>query len=133
MIKGYAAVQPTQLKVAVVGPCASGKTTLVRNLREHGYDAFVVAQEHSAIPALWARQHPDVLIALHADLSTIRQRRGAGWSEDIYAAQIQRLSDAYNSADLRIDTTEVPEQSAVEQSLTLLQSAVPSGWKTADH
>ena len=52
-----------------------------------------------------------------------------------YGADILRLWVAQSdySADLRIDTTEVPEQSAVEQSLTLLQSAVPSGSKTADH
>jgi deoxyadenosine/deoxycytidine kinase len=123
MTKHYSAIQPPQLKVAVVGPCASGKTTLARNLRKHGYDAFVVAQEHSAIRALWAHQRPDVLIALHADLSTIRQRRGAGWSQEIYAAQMQRLSDAYESADLRIDTSDVSEQVALDQSLALLQSA----------
>lgn len=111
-----------KLRVAIVGMCASGKTTLVRNLRERGYDAYVVAQEHSAVPALWARQDPDLLIALRADLKTIRQRRGAGWSSAIYEAQLQRLQAAYGSADLIIDTSTVPEENALSQSVALLES-----------
>jgi hypothetical protein len=35
---------------------------------------------------------------------------------------MQRLSDAYESADLRIDTSDVSEQVALDQSLALLQS-----------
>ena len=37
------------MRIAIVGICASGKTTLVRGLREAGYDAYNVAQEHSCI------------------------------------------------------------------------------------
>ena len=37
------------MKIAIVGVCASGKTTLVAGLREAGYDAYNVAQEHSCV------------------------------------------------------------------------------------
>ena len=112
---------PARLKVAVVGPCASGKTTLVRNLRNQGYDAYAVAQEHSAVPALWNHLQPDVLIALRADLSTILRRRGPSWSQDIYEAQLRRLQEAYASADLLIDTGKDSEAKALAQSLALLE------------
>ncbi len=52
------------LRVTVVGPCASGKSTLVKALKMHGIDARAAAQEHSAVAALWSRSDPDVLIAL---------------------------------------------------------------------
>ena len=66
------------LRVAVVGHCASGKSTLVSALRAHGYDANAVAQEHSAVSWLWRHAEPDVLIYLDAALETVRARRGAG-------------------------------------------------------
>jgi len=106
-----------------VGPCASGKTTLVDNLRAHGYDAYVCAQEHSAAPTLWAHQDPDLLIALRTDLQTIRQRRGERWSEAIYNAQLERLQDAYNSADITIDSGEVDDISALKRTISFLERA----------
>jgi GTPase SAR1 family protein len=124
MSEQHQSAQPIPLKVAVVGPCASGKSTLVRNLRRHGYDAYAVAQEHSAVPGLWNHLHPDVLIALHADLSTIRLRRGPAWSRGIYEAQLQRLQDAYASADLLIDTGSESESKAVARSLALLEQRI---------
>jgi len=121
MTKSHPERSTHQLRVAVVGPCASGKSTLVQNLRQRGYDAYVVAQEHSAVPTLWSHQHPDLLIALQTDLKTIRQRRGPTWSSAIYKAQLQRLQDAYGSADLTIDTGVVPEQNALEQAVAFLE------------
>jgi deoxyadenosine/deoxycytidine kinase len=109
-----------QQKVAVVGPCASGKSTLVRSLREHGYDAYAVAQEHSAVPGLWNHQKPDVLIGLKTQLSTIRQRRGESWSQGIYESQLERLQEAYASADLIIDTDTFSESDALDRALALL-------------
>jgi len=61
--------------IVVVGPCASGKTTLVRGLQSCGYRAMVSGQEHSEIPTLWRRTAPDVTIGLIVDLATIRRRR----------------------------------------------------------
>ncbi|MDQ2682023.1 MAG: hypothetical protein M3Y37_00710 [Chloroflexota bacterium] len=94
------------LRVTVVGPCASGKSTLVRALRMHGYDARATAQEHSAVADLWRRSEPDVLIALQASLESVRaRRRNPRWSKSIWAAQQHRLEDAVEHADLIADTS----------------------------
>jgi deoxyadenosine/deoxycytidine kinase len=119
--------EANQLRIAVVGPCASGKTTLVRGLRKRGFDAYVVAQEHSAVPGLWAHQHPDLLIALHADLETIRKRRGPAWSGVIYQAQLERLQQAYEAADLTIDTSSVRQKAAIAESVKFLETYVTTG------
>ena len=54
-------------KIGVVGPCAAGKTTLIAGLRNHGYTAKHIAQEHSYVPAMWQLlTNPDILIYLDA-------------------------------------------------------------------
>ncbi len=113
-----------QRRIVVVGPCASGKSTLVRNLRNHGFDAYACAQEHSAVPRLWAHQEPDVVIALRTGLETIRKRRGAEWSETIYEAQMHRLHDAYEAAGLTIDTSDDDESGALQRAIVFLEHAV---------
>lgn len=92
-------------KIVVVGPCASGKTTLARGLRRLGYDASVCGQEHSEIASLWRHTEPDVVIALDVDLETIRRRRGFDWPEEIYKLQQRRLADARAVAALVLDTS----------------------------
>ncbi len=92
-------------KIVVVGPCASGKTTLARGLRRLGYDASVCGQEHSEIASLWRHTEPDVVIALDVDLETIRRRRGSDWPEEIYKLQQRRLADARAVAALVLDTS----------------------------
>ena len=68
------------MKIAIVGICASGKTTLVRGLREAGYDAYNVAQEHSCIHDFWNKHHPDVLVMIDATLAAIHKRRVVYWA-----------------------------------------------------
>ena len=41
--------------IAIVGVCASGKSTLAKALRERGYNARQVLQEHSYVPYMWQR------------------------------------------------------------------------------
>ncbi len=113
---------PSPLRVTVVGPCASGKTTLVERLKEAGYDAWVTSQEHSVIPELWNHQAPDALIALKTDLETIRQRRGAGWSHSIFDAQMERLRNAFTAAGLIVDTTLCSEEETASRALSYLRS-----------
>lgn len=91
-------------RIAVVGPCASGKSTLVARLKANGHDAYTVAQEHSAVRTLWSRQQPDVLVALDVGLDVVRQRRSPDWLEAVYLRQYERLANAYAAADLIIDT-----------------------------
>lgn len=62
--------------IAVVGVCASGKSTLVAGLRAHGFNARQVLQEHSYVPYMWQRiTNPDLLIYLDCSIETTRARR----------------------------------------------------------
>src|SRR5919199_4351070 len=92
-----------QFRVAVVGPCASGKSTVVEQLRRWGYDAFSVGQEHSVIRTLWRRRSPDALIFLHVDFATLQARRGADLPQALYEEQLERLRDARSHATLVVD------------------------------
>lgn len=107
-------------KIAVVGPCASGKSTLVDALVARGYRAYAVGQEHSIIRDLWKRRDPDVLIALDLDLDVVRQRRSPTWPAAVYAVQHERLQPAFAAADLLIDTGKHDIESAVGMVLALL-------------
>jgi adenylate kinase family enzyme len=51
--------------VGVVGPCGSGKSTLIAALEAQGYPCRHIAQEHSYVKDMWKRiTNPDVLIFL---------------------------------------------------------------------
>jgi chloramphenicol 3-O-phosphotransferase len=108
-------------KVVVVGPCAAGKSTLVTALRALGYDAHVSGQEHSEIATLWQHSEPDVLIALHVDISAVRARRDDGWPEWLHDLQVQRLAAASRAANLAIDTSVLSPQSVVDRVVAYLQ------------
>ncbi len=97
--------EPGDRKIVIVGPCASGKSTLAAGLTARGWDAAVSGQEHSEIPQLWRRQAPDLLIYLHVELDTIRSRRGEDWSASIYERQLRRLENARQHASLIVDTS----------------------------
>jgi len=97
------------LRVAVVGPCACGKSTLVAALRAAGYEARHPAQEHSYVPDMWRRLvDPDVLIYLDLSYETYVARRPHGdlgpW---FIAEQKRRLAHARAHADLVLDTNEM--------------------------
>src|SRR5918992_2606631 len=108
-------------KIVVVGPCASGKSTLVSALRALGYDAHVSGQEHSEIATLWQHSQPDVLIALEADITAVRDRRGDSWPEWLHDLQVQRLADASRAANLAIDTTTLSAQTVVDRVVAFLE------------
>lgn len=111
------------MRVAVVGPCASGKSSLVEALTERGFDAYSVAQEHSISSDLWARQKPDVLIFLDVSLLSIRIRRESpAWPSSVFEQQRIRLHDARAAADLIIDTDALGRQGVVEAALAHLES-----------
>lgn len=96
-------------RVAVVGACAVGKSTLVSALRADGYDARHVAQEHSYVQSMWQRiGRPDVLVYLDANYETIMARRPTfNFSRGDLAEQKRRLAHARQHCDLYIDTTEL--------------------------
>lgn len=112
-------------RISIVGPCASGKSTVARALRMHGYDAHVTSQEHSAVPKLWRKGDPSVLIALQADIESIRlRRRNPRWSQSIWRLQQARLADAFEHADLVEDTSDLTANDVVDEVLQFLKARV---------
>jgi dephospho-CoA kinase len=92
-------------RIAVVGHCAAGKSTVVSLLKARGLDAFSVAQEHSAVRDLWKHKQPDVVLYLEVSLEEMRRRRdNPTWPDWIFENQEQRLQDAREHATLLIDT-----------------------------
>lgn len=108
-------------RIVVIGPCASGKTTLTTRLKALGYDARACGQEHSEITELWQHLEPDILIGLRIDLATLRHRRSAGWSDRLYARQLERLRSGYDHADLVIDADRNDQESVLETTLRWLR------------
>jgi len=109
--------------IAVVGPCASGKSRLVQGLRAQGYNAREVAQEHSYVPAMWQRiTRPDLLIYLDVSWEVACQRRptdaGPGW----WAELAYRLRHAREHADLYIHTDGWTLEEVLEQALAFLSN-----------
>ena len=83
--------------IAIVGPCASGKTLLVQALKERGYNAREVRQEHSYVPTMWQRiTQPDVLIYLDVSEEIALKRRptnGDIWTRvNRLKVQVKKLS-----------------------------------------
>jgi len=113
-----------EVRVAVVGPCVSGKSELVRALRTAGYEARHVAQEHSYAPAMWQKiSRPDLLIYLDVDYPTARARRPRiTWGPERLAEQGKRLAHARQHCDLYLDTSSLTLEEIREEALALLAS-----------
>ncbi|MCO5175432.1 MAG: hypothetical protein M9890_00405 [Thermomicrobiales bacterium] len=109
------------MRVAVVGRCASGKSTIAAALRDHGYDAWPVAQEHSIVSALWNARQPDALVLLDASLATVRKRRrNPDWPDWIYELQTARLANARASAHVVVNTDDLSIDAVVSNVLDKL-------------
>jgi len=118
-----ATFQESTLRVAVVGACASGKSTLVSALRQAGYEARHVAQEHSYVPAMWQRvSQPDVLVYLDVTYETIMARRPRlNFSPKDLAEQNRRLDHARQHCHLFINTNSLTPAEVQERCLTFLE------------
>jgi len=109
------------ITIAVVGPCASGKSTLVSGLIERGYTAKHVAQEHSFVPDMWKRiTDPDLLIYLDVSYEVSNQRSGSTLKETIFEKQKKRLHHAREHADLVINTEKLDPDQILLQVLEYL-------------
>jgi deoxyadenosine/deoxycytidine kinase len=107
--------------VAVVGPCASGKSLLVHALRELGYNVREVAQEHSYTPAMWQRfTQPDLLVYLDVSWKVALQRRPTDVNTDWWAEQTRRLRHARQHADLYINTDPLTPREVLDRTLAFL-------------
>ena len=110
--------------IAVVGVCASGKSTLADRLRSLGFDARQVLQEHSYVPDMWQRlTRPNLLIYLDASLETVRRRRHlADFEAWILEQERSRLRHAREHCDLYIDTDALDPASVLRLALEYLQT-----------
>jgi thymidylate kinase len=113
-----------EIKVGVVGPCAAGKTTLIAGLKERGYHARHIAQEHSYVPAMWQRMvDPDVLIFLDVSYELSIERRQLNWTRAEYSEQQRRLQHARQHADLYLCTDDLTPAQVKELVLNYLQES----------
>lgn len=105
------------LRVAIVGPCAAGKSTLVAKLRAAGYKVHHVAQEHSYVANMWQRlTNPDVLIYLDVDYPTAKNRRpNIDWGPERLVEQSHRLRHARQHCHLYLNTSTLNAAQVYEQ------------------
>ena len=94
-------------QIVVVGPCGSGKTTLVRGLQAHGYVArgrTGTLDRHRALATSRTTGSAD---PLNATPTTITARRGAEFPGWLYDEQMERLMEARSHADLVLATNDL--------------------------
>ena len=109
--------------VAVVGPCASGKSTLIHELVKYGVNARHVAQEHSYVADMWQRlTKPDILVFLDASFQVAQKRRNLSWTEADYMQQQYRLRHAREHANLYLFTDNMEPKVVVQRVIEFLAS-----------
>lgn len=108
--------------IGIVGPCGSGKTTLVKKLSLLGIYARHIAQEHSYVGAMWQMiTNPDFLIFLDASYPVTIRRRKLDWTMDEYLEQHRRLAHARQHADLYLFTDLLNPEEVCEIVVNLLK------------
>lgn len=103
-------------RVGIVGPCTSGKSTLIHNLsgQNHTFNLRHIAQEHSYVQTMWqVISKPRWLIYLDVSYAESLRRKNLNWTENEYLEQVRRLQHARDHADFYIHTDGMnPEQVA---------------------
>ncbi len=109
------------ITIGVVGPCAAGKSTLVKNLAKYHLKIKHIGQEHSYVADMWQRLvRPQVLIFLDASYPVTVKRRCLTWSLKDYQEQLFRLRHARQHADLYLLTDHLTPQQVAERVLNYL-------------
>ncbi len=107
--------------VGIVGPCASGKSTLIAALKYPAVNFRHIAQEHSYVQTMWRQlTNPDFLIFLDASYEITCRRRNLNWTEAEYAEQHRRLAHARQHADLYILTDRLTAEEVRQQVIYFL-------------
>lgn len=110
------------LRIAIVGPCGSGKTTLAQGLQQHGLQAHQIAQEHSYVPNMWQRiSKPDILVYLDASYETCSQRKRLDWVPAEHAEELRRLSHAREHCHIYIHTDPLGVEEVLTRALRELE------------
>lgn len=110
--------------IGVVGPCGSGKSTLIEGLERHGYTCRHIAQEHSYVLSMWrVISKPDILIYLGATFSTSTTRRKLNWRQTDYDEQLRRLAHARAHAHLIVETDGLTPLEVLQKALDFLHTA----------
>ncbi len=102
--------------IGLVGVCASGKSTLITELKSYGLNCRHIAQEHSYVPDMWLRlTHPDILVYLEVSYPNTLARKNLNWTLAEYEEQLFRLRHAREHANLVIDTNRfTPKEIALQ-------------------
>jgi thymidylate kinase len=111
------------LRVAVVGPCSAGKSTLIPLLAAAGHEARQPAQEHSFVPDMWQRiTKPDILIYLDVSYRVARLRRPyIDGGPQRLAEQHLRLAHARRHCDFYLDTSDATPGEVHQAVLSYIQ------------
>ena len=108
--------------IGIVGPCGSGKSTLIAGLEKHGYLCRHIAQEHSYVPAMWQKiARPDILIYLDASFPVSTSRRRLNWQKKDHDEQRQRLAHAREHANLFLATDDLTPEQVLQKVLDYLK------------
>jgi len=109
--------------IGIVGPCGSGKSTLIAGLEKYGYACRHIAQEHSYVQAMWQIiAKPDILIFLDASFPVSTARRKLNWQKKDHDEQLRRLIHAREHANLLIDTNNLTPEQVLQKALDFLTS-----------
>lgn len=109
-------------KIALVGPCGSGKSSLAVSLGAAGLTARQIAQEHSYVGDMWqVISDPEILIYLHASFPVCTARKGFSWTEAEYQEQIRRLEHAREHCQIFVDTTDLDKEQTLQAVMEQLQ------------
>jgi guanylate kinase len=115
---------PGKPLIGVVGPCGSGKSTLIAGLQNHGYSCRHIAQEHSYVQAMWQIiTKPDILIYLGSSYPVSTARRRLTWQEKDHSEQLRRLAHAREHAHLIVNTDDLTAEQVLQKALTFLKDS----------
>ena len=116
--------EKSSVRVAVVGPCSAGKSTLLPSIKNAGYDARQPAQEHSLVPDMWLRiTQPDILIYLDVSYPAARTRRPhIDGGPKRLADQHLRLTHARDHCDYYLDTSNLTPVQVRQSVLAYIHS-----------
>jgi deoxyadenosine/deoxycytidine kinase len=122
-VRGERMASRDQTRIAIVGPCSAGKSTLASNLKARGFAAEDCGQEHSCVQTMWRRiANPDILIYLEVSLASLHARLKVDWEQAYLDEMNRRLTDARANAHYYVDTNPLTPQQVCDRVTQFLSS-----------